>query len=168
MSKKLTALTEATSVSNTDLVYVLVDPAGSPLDRKVALNTLMGTPTVGLNRIRGLIADPNTYQANIRAVIPIFRTDAAITITRIHIHGPDSTPGSELDIDLKWADDIFDGSFANAAVIDVCDTTSGAVTITAGFDDATVASGKYIYWSFGAQPHADWLDIWFEIYYTYD
>ena len=165
MSKKLSALTEATSVGVGDLVYVLVDPDGTPLDRKVTLANMRG----GFTHVRcATVADPNTYHANIRTVIPAFRADAALTITRIHIHGPDSTPGSELDIDLKWADDIFDGSFANAAVIDVCDTTSGEVTITSGFDDATIASGKYVYWSFGAQPHADWLDAWLEIHFTYD
>ena len=131
------------------------------------VRTDLGLTNVVIQKIRGTVSDPTNYYTQ-RAVIPLLRADAAITITRIHIHGPDSTPSTEMALDLKWADDIFDGSFANAAVIDVCDTTSGAVTITAGFDDATVASGKYIYWSLDAAPHADWTDFWFEIYYTYD
>ena len=98
--------------------------------------------------------------------IIIFRTPAAITITRIHISGNDPTPTSELDIDLKWADDTT--AWTNAAVIDVCDTSSGVKTITSGFDDATVPSGKYIYWQFGAEPHEDWTQFYFEIYFTYD
>jgi hypothetical protein len=118
--------------------------------------------------VSGTIADPNDYYTNVRPEIPIMRAKADLTITRIHIHGPDSTPTSEMALDLKWADDIFTGSFANASVIDVCDTSSGVVTITAGFDDATVASGKYIYWSMDSAPHADWVDFWFEIHYTYD
>lgn len=120
-----------------------------------------------INRVRGTVSDPTNYYDQ-RAIIPLFRSDAAITITRIHIHGPDATPTAEMALDLKFADDLFDGVLANATVIDVCDTTSGVVTITAGFDDATVPDGKYIYWSLDAAPHADWTDFWFEIYYTYD
>lgn len=119
-------------------------------------------------RVRGTVANPNGYYTNIRAQIPIFRADAALTITRIHIHGADTTPTSEMALDLKFADDLNTGGFANATVIDVCDTTNGVVTITSGFDDATVPSGKYIYWSLDAAPHADWKDFWFEIYYIYD
>jgi hypothetical protein len=96
------------------------------------------------------------------------RADAALTITRIHIHGSDTTPTSELAGDLKFADDINTGGFANAVVIDVCDTTNGVVTITTGFDDATVPSGKYIYFQMDASPHADWKDFYIEVFYTYD
>jgi hypothetical protein len=71
-------------------------------------------------------------------------------------------------LDLKFADDLNTGGFANAVVIDVCDTTSGVKTITSGFDDATIPSGKYVYWSLDAAPHADWKDFYFEIYFTYD
>ena len=98
--------------------------------------------------------------------IMVFRAPAALTITRIHISGPNAAPTTELDIDLKWASDTT--AWTDAAVIDVCDTTSGVVTITSGFDDATIASGKYVYWQFGADPHADWLWAWFEIHYTFD
>ena len=140
--------------------------------------TLAGTATASavtpdglysgvLWRVRGTIVDPQTVYTK-RAELPIFRADAALTITRIHIACNDSTPTAELAGDLKFADDIFDGSFANATVIDVCDTTSGAFTATTGFDDATIPSGKYVYFSFDASPHADIDEIYIEVYYTYD
>lgn len=119
-------------------------------------------------RKAGVVANPNSYYTNVRAQVPIFRTDAAITITRIHIHGADTTPTTELAGDLKFADDLNTGGFANAAVIDVCDTTSGVFTATSSFDDATVPSGKYVYFQMDAAPHADWKDFYIEVYYTYD
>ena len=114
----------------------------------------------------GTIAYPNSYYNICGAVCPVFRAPAALTITRIHISGPDATPTAEIAVDLKWADDLT--AYTNAAVIDVCDTTSGVTTITAGFDDATIAANKYIYWSFDAAPHVDWKYMWFEIHYTVD
>lgn len=160
--KIVNGLTEDTSPdSSSD--YVLSYDASASEPKKVLMKRVDAT-----KRIRGTVANPNGYYTNIRAQIPIFRTDAAITITRIHIHGADTTPTSEMALDLKFADDLNTGGFANAAVIDVCDTTNGVVTITSGFDDATVPSGKYIYWSLDAAPHTDWKDFYFEIYFTYD
>lgn len=103
-----------------------------------------------------------------RPQVVLFRAPAALTITRIHIHGSDTSPGTELAGDLKWADDVNTGGFANAAVIDVCDTTNGVFTATSSFDDATIASGKYVYFQMDASPHADWVDFYIEIYYTLD
>ena len=120
-----------------------------------------------VHRLAGFVSNPQAVYTQ-RAQIVLFRALYALTITRIHIHGPDSTPGAELAGDLKWATDVFTGGFADAAVIDVCDTTSGVVTITAGFDDATVASGKYIYFQMDASPNADWKDFYIEVYYTED
>jgi len=118
-------------------------------------------------RKTGIVSKPQAVYRQ-RATIPLFRADAALTITRIHIHGNDITPTAELAGDLKFADDIATGGFANAVVIDVCDTTNGVVTITTGFDDATVPSGKYVYFQMDASPHADWKDFYIEVYYTYD
>jgi len=122
---------------------------------------------VDAQRVRGLISNPQAMYLQ-RAQIVMIRTDAAITITRIHIHGSDLTPGAELAGDLKFADDINTGGFANATVIDICDTTSGVFTATSSFDDATVPSGKYIYFQMDASPNADWKDFYIEFYYTYD
>lgn len=122
-----------------------------------------------LTQIRsGVVANPNSWYTNIRPQIFMFRTDAAITITRIHISGADNSPTSELAGDLKFADDTFTGSFANATVIDVCDTTNGVFTATSGFDDATVPSGKYVYFQLDSAPHADWKDFFIEVHFTYD
>ena len=132
--------------------------------------TLAETKTilnVNVKKVRGTVSNPQAVYAQ-RAQIPIMRADAALTITRIHIVGPDTSPGAELAGDLKYADDQVTGSFANAVVIDVCDTTSGVFTATSGFDDATVPSGKWIYFSMDASPNADWKDFSIEIFYTYD
>jgi hypothetical protein len=117
--------------------------------------------------VHGLVSNPQAVYTQ-RAQIVMFRANAALTITRIHIHGSDLTPTTELAGDLKFADDINIGGFANATIIDVCDTTNGVKTITAGFDDATVPSGKYVYFQMDASPHADWKDFYIEVYYTFD
>lgn len=118
-------------------------------------------------KVRGLVSNPQAVYAS-RAQIIMFRAEAAITITRIHIHCSDTSPTAELAGDLKFADDVNVGGFANATIIDVCDTTSGVVTITTGFDDATVPSGKYVYFQMDASPHADIKDFYIEVYYTVD
>lgn len=154
------------------------DSATGVVELATAAETLTGTDTEravtpdglfsGITwKKSGTIVDPQTVYSK-RAQLPIFRADAALTITRIHIACNDYSPGAELAGDLKWADDINDGSFANAAVIDVCDTTNGVFTVTAGMDDATIPSGKYVYYSFDASPHADIDEIFIEVYFTYD
>jgi hypothetical protein len=126
-----------------------------------------GLRTGVVHKVRGPVSNPQAIYAQ-RAQLEVMRAEAAITITRIHIHGNDSTPTAEMALDLKFADDLFTGSFANATVIDICDTTSGAFTATSAFDDATVPSGKYIYLQFDSSPHADWKGFYFEMYYTVD
>lgn len=121
-----------------------------------------------VNKVRGTVATPNSYYTAVRAQIPLFRADAALTITRIHIHGADTSPTTEMAGDLKFADDLNTGGFASATVIDVCDTTNGVFTATSSFDDATVPSGKYVYFQMDSAPHADWKDFYIEVYYTYD
>ena len=136
-----------------------VDPAGSSATVSARLGIL------GVQKVRALIVQPQAVYI-IRPQIPLFRADAALTITRIHIHCNDTTPTSELAGDLKFADDA--AAFANAVVIDICDTTGGVRTITTGFDDATVPSGKYIYFQMDAAPHDDISEIYLEVFYTYD
>lgn len=121
---------------------------------------------VGKHFLRGTIDNPKDHYDNVSHVLCIWAsTDAAITITKIQITC-EADPTTELDIDLKWADAFI--GLANAAVIDVCDTINGVVLITAGFDDATVASGKCLYWSFGAAPDAAITQFSFVIEFTYD
>jgi hypothetical protein len=119
----------------------------------------------GVQFLRGTLTDPPGYQA-IDTQIPIWiATDAAITITSIKI-SCDADPTTELDLDLKFADAPI--GWANATLIDVCDTTAGVFSATSGFDDATVPSGKVIYFEFGAAPDAATLWFTFEIQFTYD
>ena len=115
--------------------------------------------------LRGTLTDPPGYQA-IDTQIPIWiATDAAITITSIKV-SCDADPTTELDLDLKFADASI--GWANATLIDVCDTTAGVFAATSGFDDATVPSGKVVYFEFGAAPDAATLWFTFEIQFTYD
>lgn len=167
--QNITQLTATTTLATTDLVYVGFNVATTAVDRSITVGNLCTVVSNQLVRhVCGTIANPGGYYTDIRAQIPLFRADAALTITRIHIHGADLTPTSEMALDLKFATDINTGGFAGATVIDVCDTTNGVFTATSSFDDATVPSGKYVYWSMDAAPHADWKDFYFEIYFTYD
>lgn len=164
---KLTQLTETTDAAYTDIVYIVKDPSTVPLSRKMTIDNFMVETAIKTKHFRGFVSNPQALYAQ-RAQIVLARTDAAITITRIHIHGSDTSPSTELAGDLKFADDVNAGGFAGATIIDVCDTTNGVVTITAGFDDATVPSGKYIYFQMDASPHADWKDFYLEVYYVVD
>lgn len=128
---------------------------------------LLTYDNVNTHRIQKFISNPQAVFAQ-RAQIVFQRADAALTITRIHLHCSDLSPTAELAGDLKFADDVNAGGFANATVIDVCDTTSGVFTATSSFDDATVPSGKYIYFQLDSSPHADITDVYLEYFYTYD
>jgi hypothetical protein len=165
--EKLTQQTETTDIAYTDIIYVVKDPSTVPISRKMSIDNFMTEISVKTKLIRGFVSNPQAIYAS-RAQIVMFRAEAAITITRIHIHGSDTSPTAEMNGDLKFADDVNAGGFANAAVIDVCDTTNGVVTITAGFDDATVPSGKYVYFQMDASPHVDWKDFYIEVYYMVD
>jgi hypothetical protein len=167
---KISALSEATTfAAGTDLIPIVHDAAGTAATKKMTETNLVLEVSRDITRERcWTVPNPNAYYTNVRAQVVLFRASAAITITRIHIQGPDSTPTTELAGDLKYADDILTGGFANAVVIDVCDTTSGAFTATSSFDDATVPSGKYVYFLMDAAPHVDWKDFYIEVYYTYD
>ena len=116
--------------------------------------------------LRFNLPQPKDYYDNVDHEALLWRqTDAAITITSIKC-SLDADPTTELAFDLKWSDAFI--GFANAAVIDVCDTTSGTTSITSGFDDATVASGKDIYLLLDATPDADITQLGCDISYTYD
>lgn len=120
-----------------------------------------------VHHLRGLLSNPQALYTQ-RPQVFLMLTDAAITVTRIHLCGPDSTPGAEFAGDLKFADDMLTGGFANATVIQAVDTTSGAFTKTSSFTDATIPSGKYVYLLMDASPNADWKDIYLEVFYTRD
>lgn len=112
------------------------------------------------------IANPNSLWSADSLLIPIDpRTEAAITVTRIEVTC-DADPGTELDFDLMWAD-AYIGN-ANRAVVDEMNTASGAVSITSGFDDATIAANKCVYIRFNAEPDADILMVSVRVTYTID
>lgn len=166
-TKKITQLTQDSSPALTDIIPTVEAPSTTPVTKYVTFAAVKTLLNVDTYRICGCVRDPQVVYDQ-RPQIEIFRAPAAITITRIHIHGNDTTPGAELAGDLKFADDLATGGFASATVIDVCDTTNGVFTATSSFDDATVPSGKYIYFQMDASPHADWKSFYFEIYYTFD
>jgi hypothetical protein len=153
----------------TDVTLNGEDPAGIHVSRKTTWqsirNLFLATHSGELHYVKGTISNPQAVYAQ-RAQIPIMRAPQALTITRIHI--VTNQTAQQLAGDLKWADDITDASFANAAVIDVIDTTSGVFTATSSFDDATVASGKYVYLQLDSSPNAAIKDFYIEIYYTFD
>ena len=140
-----------------------VDPAGSYSTVADRLDAVASN----VHKWEGTISNPQAVYAQ-RAQLPIGLTTVAITVTSVTVRLNDSTPGAELAWDLKFADDIFTGSFANATVVVAADTTSGAATITSSFTDATIPAGKYVYWQFDSSPHTDIKDIFAQILYTID
>jgi hypothetical protein len=140
--------------------------SGSSATLETFVTTTVNTAKVG-GKIRGCISNPQAMYAS-RPQIFMDETAQAITVTSIFIGGPDSTPGAELAGDLKFADDMLTGVFANATVVDICDTTNGTVTITSGFDDATIPANKYVYFQLDASPNADWKDMLIIVNYTVD
>jgi len=181
---KWTDRSATTTPATTDILGIVVTPGSTPLDRKVTVGNLYkglgtGTPSAatllagdgswkdnGTKYLSGSISNPQADYAQSAHTV-LFQAPFALTITKIHISGPDATPTAELAGDLKFADDTFTGVLANATVIDVCDTTSGVFTATS-FDDATVPANKYIYFQYDASPHADWTKIFIQIHYTVD
>jgi hypothetical protein len=168
--EKLTAIRTSSPfvspLAAADLIYLVQDTATTPDQRAITASELSDELNVTTRYLSGSISNPQAAYAQ-RPQVFLFQAPFALTITRIHISGPDATPGAELAGDLKFADDTFTGVFANATVIDVCDTTSGVFTATS-FDDATVPANKYIYFSMDASPNADWKDIYIRIDYTVD
>jgi len=109
------------------------------------------------------IIDPNGVYGISPQVFAFWAIDD-ITITKIQI---ECDTNKNLNCDLKWADDFQD--LTNATVIDVCDTgVDGKITITSGFDDATIASGKAVYFQMDATPDTDIKQVHVHIEWDYD
>ncbi|MCE5306366.1 MAG: hypothetical protein LLG20_01870 [Acidobacteriales bacterium] len=116
--------------------------------------------------LRGVITTPGTYYSGVdHEVAAWIKTDAAITITSVKLVS-DADPTTETQVDLYWADSLI--GYANATKVVTANTASGETTITSGFADATVASGKALYWIFQAAPDAALKWIGFEVQYTHD
>ena len=154
---KISALTElAATPSEGDFIPILDTTAGET--KKVSYANLAS------KSLQGPVSNPQAVYTQ-RPQIFMFQAPWALTVTKIHISNPTT---DDIAGDLKFADDTLTGVFANATVIDVCDTTSGYVSITSGFDDATVPAGKFIYFEMDASPHADWLDFLIQVTYKVD
>lgn len=111
------------------------------------------------------IINPNAvYDTDVRfcfkPVLP-----SAITVTRIDVTC-DADPTTEPAMSLKYADAFI--GLASAVTIDVITTTAGVTTITSGFDDATIALGKALYFEFTADPEAALKSITVDMAYTVD
>lgn len=157
---RISELDEVTSVTDSDYLAMTVNIGGGVLvTKKIQYSNLMGSST---EKARGLIISPNTVYA-VRPQIVMMRANAGITITRVHISL--STNAQDIECTLKYADD--SKSFANSQIIAVCDTSSGGVTITSGFTNATVPSGKYVYLLLDAEPNAAIDDFYIEVFYNY-
>lgn len=136
----------------------IVDDIG---DLEDELEELKAAVYCSLDKVAaGTIISPSAVFTS-RPQIPLLRAEGDLIITRIHIKGPGT---SVLAGDLKYADDLT--SFAGATLIQVCDTTAGAFTITSGITDDSVPKGKYIYFQMDSAPAADWTDFYIEVYYT--
>lgn len=122
---------------------------------------------IAVKDISYLISNPQALY-NQRPEIFLKKTRAALTIASINLTLSDYTPGAEFAGDLKFADDMNLGSYANSTLICALDTTNGVISRTSGFNDATVPSGKFIYIDMDASPHADIKDMLLGGTYTYD
>lgn len=180
---KISERTATTTPVTTDIVDITVAPGSTPLSRKVTLGNLYkglgtGTPSASTflagdgtwkntekKRGRWFLPNPATMYASDPHII-LLKTDAAITITRIMLRN--SLTGTEIACDLKWASDMLIGSYADAAVIDVCDTTSGVFEVTSGMDDPTIPTGKYVYLQLDATPSALIKYCLLEVDFDYD
>lgn len=158
---RISELDEVTSVTDSDYLAMTVDIGGGVLvTKKIQYSNLMSSSS---QKVRGFVIQPNIVYAN-RPQVVMMRADANITISRIHIRCSITT--QELECTVKYADDPV--TFPNSAIVAVSDTTSGAVTITSGFTNASVPSGKYVYLLFDAAPNENIDDFYIEIFYSYD
>ena len=116
--------------------------------------------------LRLVLTDPSTYYSDIATYFPIWENlPFAITITKVRVTC-DADPTTELTQDIKWADNLI--GLANATLVVGANTSAGAVEVTTGWTDNTIAAGKTLYNSFGAAPDAAIKFISYQIEYTID
>ncbi len=112
---------------------------------------------------RFTIINPLAAQTEDTQIGIVTLTDAALTITNIKITL--DAAGNEVAGDLMFADAFI--GFANATVINVCDTTSGVLDDSA-MADGTIPSGKTIYFQFDSPPNTAITQMIWDISYSYD
>ena len=131
---------------------------------KLEAQTAMG---VRVREFGGPISNPQALYA-VRPELFLKKTRAALTILSAELTLSDYSPGAEFAGDLMFADDMNVGSYANATLICALDTTNGVISVTSGFGDDTVPSGKFIYLKMDSSPHVDIKDMLFGSTYSYD
>jgi len=135
------------------------------LDLSSKTITLPVRPKTQEHHLMGTLWNPNVMYDNDTQICLWPSTPAALTITSIKVTC-DADPDTELELDLKWADAFI--GLANAAIIDQIDTTSGTTSITEGFEDADIESGKCIYLEFQADPDAGITQASIDITFDWD
>ncbi|KKK57755.1 hypothetical protein LCGC14_3051290 [marine sediment metagenome] len=109
------------------------------------------------------IINPLATQTEDTQVCIIVSTSAALTISNIKITL--DAAGNEVAGDLMFADAFI--GFANATVINVCDTTSGVLDDSA-MADGTIPSGKVVYFQFDSAPNTAITQMGWKITWSYD
>ena len=164
-------LSTALAVGNNGLLWVDSDDGslkyyvhGTGFASIAAGGTISARPGTLEQRYQFILPSPISYQAVDTEWCIDASTRAAMTITRIEIT-MEADPTTEMDWDLKFADAFI--GLASATLIVAMDTTNGTASITS-FTDATIPTGKCIYFSFGAAPDAAALQVQVTIYWDYD
>ena len=166
---------EGSTADDYEMSLVAVDPTA---DRTATLQDASGTVAYlsdtqgnvsGQRRFKTLIIPgPDAYyQAGITE-FPIFaETNAALTITKIHVEC-DADPTTEPEIDIQHAATFIGRVPGSDTVVDVCDTTSGLFEATSSFDDADIATDRCIYVTLSADPDDNIESIVIEVEYDFD
>ena len=158
-------LADIAGLGNTDSYFIVGDGSNWVAETGATARASLGLSNETTHHLRGTCIDPNGVYGKDHEVCVWCKTDGAITVTGIDLTC-DADPSTEMDIDLMWADAFI--GLGNSAAIDECNTVSGATSISTGFDDATVASGKCIYWLLNAEPDSDITQFAWDVKYTYD
>ena len=138
-TKKITELTETTSVINDDILPIVTDVGGSPVTKKIKVSTLFSDDihnvalhtALGLTGVDGWIPDSDTW--------------VYVSSTSFKIEGKDVTSkfpkGTKIRIDQTGLKYFY--------VISTAFSTDTTVTVTAGDDytiaNATISSPSYSY-----------------------
>lgn len=146
----LPSLTEDTAPAGDSLLYMVDDPAGTPVDRKVSKRNLFGTQP------KGFILDTPTASDDFL----IWRTPVAITITNIHgvlqsgtnvVGGLEECDSNGANCTNVDADIAFDG---------LLDSDDGSLS------NPTIDAGDWIKWHTTSVSSPGWLTV--TIYFTID
>ena len=128
--QKLTGLTALTDPAATDIIYVVDDPGGTPLSKKMTFTNLQKTIT---KHARYFIPNPSAADD-----YPVARLDVAGTIQKVVFAVKD---GTNWIGQLKEATDAQGTGDTNTQASDETVTATSTVT---SFTNAGIAAGSYI------------------------